>query len=49
MEMGALSPECGEGSERMISWGCASVVMRVWYESVGTKTWGLEFFSGILF
>ena len=38
MEMGALSPECGEGSEGTIfpPWehGDGSVGMRVWDESV---------------
>ena len=49
MGMGALSPECGEGSKGTISWGCAGVEMRVWDESMGTKTWGWELFPGILF
>ena len=48
MEMGALSPECGEGSKGTISWGCASMEMRVWDESVETKTCERELFPGIL-
>ena len=53
MGMGALSPECGKGSEGMISspWehGDGSMGMRVWDESVWAITWEWELFPHILF
>ena len=53
MGMGALSLEHGDGSKGTISWewehADCSMGMRAWDESMGTKMWGWELLSGILF